>query len=303
MEVGRRDFEHALSERDGEIMKAIELYEKLNSDFITRGITDINWTNRMPNLDEYLFPAFKQNGGMGLMCDFTDEVQKVYTSVFLSEKVLTRILDDNTSNAMLFSHHPTNWDIEEHNGNYAADERLIVKLRERNISVYVLHHPLDNYSKYSTCKTLADALNITIERPAFNYFGAMCGIIGWANCDTVSELHKQYTQAVGHKTSLYLYGDEALADERVAVCPGGGNIREVVDEMLASNIRTLITGVTIVNEYSHRVHEFEKENKINLLGGTHYSSEKYAPMSMCNYFNALGLPSEFIEDEPKLFDL
>ena len=46
-----------------------------------------------------------------------------------------------------------------------------------------------------------------------------------------------------------------------------------------------------------------KKHKINLLGGTHYSSEKFASMEMCKYFTGLGLPSEFIDDEPDLYDL
>ena len=146
-------------------MGALDLYEKLNNDFINEGIQDIDWAKRMPALDQYLFSAFKQNGGMGLMCDFTDAIENVYTAVFLSEKVLSRILSDHVTNAMLFSHHPTNWDLKAHNGTYAAEEEQIMKLKERNISVYVLHHPLDHFGKYSTCGTLADALKIRVENP------------------------------------------------------------------------------------------------------------------------------------------
>ena len=97
-------------------MKALELYEKLKKDFIKDSIRDVDWSKRMPNLDKYLFPAFKQNGGIGLMCDFANEIEKVYTTVFLSEKVLSKILSDNVTNAMLFSHHPTNWDLKENSG-------------------------------------------------------------------------------------------------------------------------------------------------------------------------------------------
>ena len=77
----------------------------------------------------------------------------------------------------------------------------------------------------------------------------------------------------------------------------------VLNEMLNSDIKTLITGVTIVNKNSEKSHKFEKENHINLLGGTHYSTEKFAPIEMCKYFSNLGLPSEFVEDEPDLYDL
>jgi putative NIF3 family GTP cyclohydrolase 1 type 2 len=256
----------------------------------------------MPELDKYLCGGFKQTG-MGLMCDFTDSIDKVYTSVFLSDKVLSKVLSDNITHAMIFSHHPTNWDIEYHGGNYAATEEYIAALRDKNISIYVLHHPLDNYGEYSTCKTLADSINLKIERPAFNYCGAWCGVIGTADCDNIGKLHDRFTDATGHKTSLYQYGDEKIHGKKIAVCPGGGNATFVVNEMLENGIQILITGVTILNDYSKEVHKLEKENGINVLGGTHYSTEKFAPIKICRYFKELGLHSEFIDDEPKLYDL
>lgn len=283
-------------------MDANKLYARLENDFIKPGIADIDWAARMPSLDMCLYPKFKKNGGMGLMCDFARLINKVYTTVFLSENVLFKLLNDDVSNAMLFSHHPTNWDLK-HGGPYAADKEYIAELKKRNISIYVLHCPLDNFSKYSTCGTLADKLNISIERPAFLHYGAMCGIIGTTNYKTAGELRDLYSQAVGHETSLYLYGNEDIRGERVAVCPGGGNDMAVINEMIENNIKLLIAGVSIVNDYTRETHEFEKKHKINIFGGTHYSSEKYALMEMCHYFSDLGLPSEFIEDEPDLFDL
>ena len=283
-------------------MESRDIYNRLKSDFIKEGITDLNWAAKMPDLDKYLYDDFKQYG-MGLMCDFTDRIDRVYTTVFLSDKVLSKVLSDNTNNAMIFSHHPTNWDIEYHNGNYAASEEYIPELRDRNISIYVLHHPLDNFGEYSTCKTLADSINLSIERPAFLYCGALCGVIGTVDYSNIRELHKQYSKTMGHETSLYQYGSDNIQGEKIAVCPGGGNASFVINEMLSNNIRILVTGVTIVNDYSKETHKLEKENHINVLGGTHYSTEKFAPMAMCKYFKDLGLPSEFIDDNPKLYDL
>jgi hypothetical protein len=45
------------------------------------------------------------------------------------------------------------------------------------------------------------------------------------------------------------------------------------------------------------------KNKLNLLGGTHYSTEKFACMEMVNYFKQKGIDCEFIEDEPMFEDL
>ena len=284
-------------------MRAEELYAKLERDFIFDGLKDVDWAARMPALDGYLCPVFKQNGGMGLMCDFTDEIEKVYTTVFLSDNVLLKLINGGVSNAMLFSHHPTRWDLKHHDGNYAPDEKYITQLQKRNISIYILHHPLDHFGPYSTCGTLAEQLGIHVERPAFLYYGANCGVIGTSDCKTVCELSTRYSRVVGHETSLYRYGDEDIQGQRIALCPGGGNAAFVIDEMIEHNVKLLLTGITLVNEYSKSTHELEKRHRINLLGGTHYSSEKFAPMKMCGYFNRLGLPSEFMEDKPDLFDL
>lgn len=284
------------------ILEAKAVYDRLDADFVKEGITDLNWKLKMPELDEYLHAGFKESG-MGLMCDFTGEIERVFTTVFLSEKVLSEILRKNVSNALVFSHHPTDWSIKRRNGTFAAKKELIEGLKERNISIYILHHPLDNYGEYSTCRTLADILKIEIEEPAFLYCGAMCGVIGTTACETAGELRELYSRAVGHKTSLYLYGGESIKGERIAICPGGGNDMAVFNEMKDRKIRNLITGVSIVNEHTEQVHRLEKENGINVFGGTHYSSEKFAPIKMCGYFRSLGLPAEFIEDMHDLYDL
>jgi len=284
-------------------MKARDLYGILATDFLKPSIYEEDWLHKMPGLRPYLFPEFIQNGGMGLMCDFATDIQKVYTTVFLSDKVLSRVLSDDISNAMIFSHHPTNWDLRSHNGNYAATEEYIAQLQQKNIAIYTLHHPLDNFGPHSTCGTLARELGIAVERSAFVYCGAHCGIIGTTDCKTIGELRDRYAQVVGHATSLYPYGDQNIQGQEIALCPGGGSAMFVVSEMLEHNIKTLITGISLVNDYSRETHATEKANYINLLGGTHYSSEKFAPMAMCGYFANLGLPTEFIQDTPDLFDL
>ena len=76
-----------------------------------------------------------------------------------------------------------------------------------------------------------------------------------------------------------------------------------IAELMERNIGTMITGVTIVNGYSQGIHAFEGAKCINMLGGTHYSTEKYVPIKMCSCFHALGLPCQFIDDAPDLCDL
>jgi hypothetical protein len=40
-----------------------------------------------------------------------------------------------------------------------------------------------------------------------------------------------------------------------------------------------------------------------VVGATHYSTEKYACMSMVEYFVGLGVEAEFVEGTPRMEDL
>jgi len=283
-------------------MKAADLYDHLERDFVRPGITDV-WYKYMPELSEYICPSFKERS-IGLVCDFAKEISKVYCAVFPPAKVLEKIIDDGTTDAMLFVHHAAIWELGvSPSGFYNMDPALLDKLRERHISIFNFHHPLDNYGEYSTGKTLADVLGIAIERRFAEFGGAMAGIIGTSECKSVAELNEKYSLAVGHETKLYKYGEDAIKDGKVAIVAGGGNQMSVAAELVDLKINVFITGLTVKNERSKETHEFEEKNKINVLGGTHYSTEKFACMAMCGYFEKLGLPSEFIEEIPCFDDM
>jgi putative NIF3 family GTP cyclohydrolase 1 type 2 len=282
-------------------MKAIELYNRLENDFVSNDMWD-EWAKYMGEIEDYLSPNFKERS-MGLVCDFTENVTKVYTAVFPSETVMNRILADGATDVMLFVHHAAIWDIRRPSPFYQMDRGLLGKLKENRISIFNFHVPLDNFSEFSTTKTLADALGIEVEKPFAEYRGALAGIFGRTSCKTVEELNAVFAKATGHQTKLYLYGESLIQDGRIAVVAGGGNDMEIVPELLKHSTRVLVTGITVENEFSANVHCFEKDNHINVLGGTHYSTEKFACQKMCAYFERLGLPSVFIEEIPVYEDM
>ncbi|KKM87808.1 hypothetical protein LCGC14_1265220, partial [marine sediment metagenome] len=76
-----------------------------------------------------------------------------------------------------------------------------------------------------------------------------------------------------------------------------------IEEIIELGINTYVTGITAHNEFSKDVHEFEEKHKINLIGGTHYSTEKFACIKMCKYFEHFSLNCQFLEDIPVLEDL
>jgi len=287
-------------------MKAIDLYDQLERDFVKPDITE-DWYNDDWETKEYICANFK-NRSLGLLCDFTDEVNKVYTAVFPSDKAIQKILDDGATDAMLFLHHPLYWDLSENRKDlnkafFDINIELLQKLKENRVSLFNFHLPLDNFGTYSTSKSLADALGLEIEKAFGEYHGAMCGVICKTDIKDIHELKERFSQAVGHETKLYHNGDDKIRDNRVSICAGGGNDTEIVSKVLKENINTHIVGISRYSPYSIESFAIEKENGINLLGGTHYSTEKYACIAMCKYFEQLGLDSEFIVDSPCLVDL
>lgn len=277
-------------------MNAEKLYSKLERDFIKPEFTD-DWAKHMQNIDGFLTDNFKKRS-MGLVCDFTEQINEVYTAVFPSDKVLKELIKKDVRNALLFIHHPSVWDIRKRPVFTAINKKLLEEMKKRNVAIYNLHVPLDNYGEYSTSKTLADALRLTDLKPCSPYCGGLAGVIGNTKCKTISELRNIFEKAIGHKIKVYDYGNKKIENGKVVVVAGGGNEVEFLKEAFDEGIKVVVTGVSSNNDYSRRHHQYEEENEITVLGGTHYSTEMFACKAMCKYFKKLGLPSKFIEDKP-----
>lgn len=283
-------------------MKATDLYEKLETDFIAPSMSD-DWADGMLSISEFLTESFKQRS-MGLVCDNAAEISKVYTAVFPSDAVMQAILDRDETDALLFVHHPMIWDIRRISGvfqNMSTDQ--LDQFKDGRISIYNLHVPLDNYGEFSTSASLATALGAEITRPFFDYFGALAGVFATTEFTTARELGARFESVVGHRTNLYSYGADGLVGNKIAIVAGGGNIVRVLEEVVAEGVNTFLTGITVRNEYLESTHQYAEANRVNLLGGTHYSTEKFACRAMCRYFTDLDLPSEFVDDSPVMEDM
>ena len=283
-------------------MEAAPIYQRLEDDFITPEMSD-DWARHMPFIADFLCDNFKSRS-MGLVCDFTAEICHVYTAVFPSSTVMQQVLDEEEQEVMLFVHHASTWDIRRAPEVFQQMNRnLIQQFKRKKISIYCLHVPLDNWGEHSTSSTLAKALGIAPTKPFAPYFGSMAGVFGNTDCLSVQNLKLRFQEAVDHDVSLYNYGDIEIKDGAVAVIAGGGNTVDMLKEISDANVNTLITGIAVKNERSKEAHEYAEKNKLNILGGTHYSTEKFACISMTRYFSELGLPTKFITDEPVMEDI
>jgi putative NIF3 family GTP cyclohydrolase 1 type 2 len=282
-------------------MNSRELYQKLDKEFELDRCRD-DWSEMKFN--EFISNNFKRRY-MGILVDNSEEIESVFTSVFPSDHVLNTVLKRERQNILLFTHHPMIWDIRNApNAFVDMNTKLLQGFKEKKDSIYTLHVPLDKNGKYSTAVNLAEALGIVEKEEFFEYFGVNVGIIGSTELNTVEQLAEKTASIVGHKVKLWKYGNDQIKDNKIALVAGGGNIDSVHQELHGLGVNTVITGVTALNNHSRKAHETAKEKGINIIGATHYSTEKFACIAMCNYFwNYLGLSSEFIEDKPVLADM
>lgn len=105
---------------------------------------------------------------------------------------------------------------------------------------------------------------------------------------------------------LYDYGDSVLKRWFSCYCSRGGSYPFVAREVAELGINLYITGFTKPLKHFEPVlefHQIAKDNLINVIGATHYSTEKFACMGMVDYFKNLGLESEFLQGKYYLEDL
>jgi putative NIF3 family GTP cyclohydrolase 1 type 2 len=287
-----------------QFMDAEKIYQKLESDFKLHKCRD-DWSY-IDFDSEFISENFRKRY-MGILTDNTEQISKIYTAVFPSEKVLQEILERKERNILLFTHHPVDWKIRPGQSPFVdLNSHLLQKLKEDKISIYTLHTPLDRNGEYSTSVNFLKALDMRQTGEFAEYFGYLSGVIGKTDCKNISELAEKFEKTVGHSVKIWNYGTEEIKDGNVAVVAGGGNDPGILSEVAKLGINTFVNGVTFPNkdyEPSMLAHKVAEENKINMIGGTHYSTEKFACIKMLDYFKKLGILAEFIEDNPDMGDL
>lgn len=284
-------------------MEARKVYQSLDKEFELDRLQEDEWSYF--DLGDYVTESFRETR-KGLVLNNAKEIQKVYTAVFPSERVLDYILATKAKNLLLFTHHPMIWDTEAGGHPFRnIPKQYLEELKEHAISYYSIHVPLDRNGPYSTTVSLASALEVEREEEFFEYFGMPVGIIGKTTHRSFSELSDFVEKRVGHQVKRWIYGAPKIANQKVALVAGGGNFPEIAEELAETDIRTYITGVTKKSrdyEPSIRFHDICKEHQINVIAATHYSTEKWACIAVQKFFENLGVAAEFVEDIPAITD-
>ncbi len=241
---------------------------------------------------------------IGLQYHNTDIIRKVYTAAFASAEVLDQLEQRGASDCLLFTHHPVPQKEDLMKEYPPIPRNLVERLAANRITLFTYHIPLDRIGPWSVGINLAKAIGVTPEEEFYEQNQVNMGLICSGPYETVAELAEAIRGALGHDVKIYPYGDEKLPGGRMALMGGGASNPAIYAELRRKGINVFFTGMTTPEvPWIARIHEAARAAGVTLIGGCHYSTEKYAPMAMVKFFEGMGMEAEFIEETPHLSEM
>lgn len=241
---------------------------------------------------------------IGLQYHNTDIVKKVYTATFASSEVLDQLEQRGASDCLLFTHHPVPQKEDLLKEYPTIPHKLVERLAANRITLFTYHIPLDRIGPWSVGVNLAKAIGVTPVEEFYEQNQVNMGLICDSPYETVSELAMAIRGEFGHDVKIYPYGNDKLPGRRMALMGGGASNPAIYEELRSKGINVFFTGMTTPSvPWIARIHQAAKEAGVTLIGGCHYSTEKYAPMAMVKFFEGLGMEAEFIEEAPHLSEM
>jgi len=290
-------------------MKLTEISEILDRRFNVSSVpVDLPFSSLLPrkyDAQGIEFRKYFTNGFLekfhGLMLDNCQDVKKVYLVVFLSDEVLNKIFDSGDEDVLIFTHHPMLMETTNR-GFLPLAEKYFTEMKERRISVYVLHSPLDINEEISTSRSIAKRLSMVNEQACAPWQRGFSGVYGeLPKSMAFSEFIKEVNTIFGIKESHFIQKKDRVF--KVGVIAGGGTNLDDIRELIRLGCDTYLTG-DYVNKVQNEFGYAEKSKfdvaestlDINLIECSHYATEKVVLTDMmADFFKNLGLDVRLIE--------
>lgn len=183
----------------------------------------------------------------GLMLRGGEEVNHVFLAVFPTDEVLDQFIEQSIEGDMLFMHHPLTMECGDPRGGWGRgfvpiDPNRLNTLKEKKLSVFTCHVPLDYHDFLSTNLAIAESLQMSqmIDRIYLDggkYYGMVCQI---PPTDT-NTLEKQLLQIFGIPY-IDFEGKRHELITKVAIVAGCGDRVNVMEEAERKGAQAYISG-------------------------------------------------------------
>ncbi len=236
----------------------------------------------------------------GLMFDFAQQINKIYCVVFITTEMLDRLMAIADGPSLIFTHHPLNYH-EDSRGFSPFPEGYLGTLEEKKIAVYAIHNPLDVGLNISVSKSLAERLYVSNMTSFFELNGGDVGIIGSLNITNLTSMASYVCEALDIE-SVDVF-DNGAEEGLTAAVAGGGDQPDVLEQAKEKGCTTYITGTVVhrwafepVQNKNKKFHALAREWKINLIGASHYHTEKCAVQDVATFLQKNGFKADFVDD-------
>jgi putative NIF3 family GTP cyclohydrolase 1 type 2 len=217
----------------------------------------------------------------GLMIKGAPITERVFLAVFPTDHVLERFIEESTQGDLLFMHHPLLMECGDPKGSWGKgfvpiSEKYINRIKDKKLSVYTCHIPLDCHKKLGTNIAISKELNAkNITNDIHNDFVLYCNIGNTTTEDLVSTLKKVFDIPY-----VDFEGQNLDGIEKVAIVAGCGDVVEWMKNAELKGVQAYITGEIhchIDNEYGkqkfNKMMEYASTTTMSLIGVSHSSSE------------------------------
>ncbi|MFC1735478.1 Nif3-like dinuclear metal center hexameric protein [Candidatus Hydrogenedentota bacterium] len=282
-------------------MSTTDITNFLDKEFRIEETADPNMTkNALTDAGRSFVLAGFHEKKTGLMFDFADSVDITYCATFITDEVLVRIFELAKGPSLLFTHHPFDYHEDERGLGPLSDE-MVQELKERHIAVYAIHAPLDVGLNICASRSFAQRLSLREMKPFFPALGGHLGVYGRVTGTKLDEI----ANVVGHATNLDTVDvfDNVGQFGLTAVVAGGGDQVPILKEAESLGCTTYITGTAVhrwgrepIQKGNREFHEGARMAGMNLIGATHYNTEKYAVQDVAALLQQQGFPAMFVED-------
>jgi putative NIF3 family GTP cyclohydrolase 1 type 2 len=236
----------------------------------------------------------------GLVFDFADDVEEVYCVVFTTPEVLDYLLQVTDAPSLVFTHHPHDYR-EDARGFGPFPEDYLAEFKRREIAVYAIHTPLDVGLNISVSRSLAHRLSLSSQVPFSETRGGHVGMIGSLETEDLDAMADHVSRALYIDTVDVF--DNGAVDGTVAVVAGGGDQPEILKEAHELGCTTYVTGTVVhrwqmesIQELNREFHALARRLEVNLIGATHYHTEKCGVQDVAAYLRQNDIEATFLED-------
>ena len=222
----------------------------------------------------------------GLMLKGDANVKKIFLAVFPTDEVLERFIEESNSGDLLFMHHPLLMECGDPKGVWGKGfvpikEKYIKQIKEKKLSFYTCHVPMDYHANLGTSVAIAKQLNAEIID------GFLTSSINNEDLVLICNIEEKSTsELTSHLKEIFeipyvdFEGKNINNVKKIAIVAGCGDKVSWMEEAEKRGVQAYITGEIhchIDNEYGKQRYkqmmDYVTNTSMSLIGVSHSASE------------------------------